>query len=111
MLCLFMNEKFSVSKLYYHAVIVMFSGGGYVITPLNNGKQSVVKHMLAIDWKMWAAYLLPSLARSTTICMLGRISGMGLGISTFFIRYRPYFQYVLEICVYSFKGIFQNKGG
>ncbi|KAL2938367.1 Protein ENHANCED DISEASE RESISTANCE 2-like [Bienertia sinuspersici] len=50
--------------------------GGYVISPLNHEKQSVVKHMLAIDWKLWAAYLLPSLARSTTICMLGRIAAL-----------------------------------
>uniref|UniRef100_A0A803M7T3 PH domain-containing protein n=1 Tax=Chenopodium quinoa TaxID=63459 RepID=A0A803M7T3_CHEQI len=51
-------------------------GGGYVITPISHGKQSVVKHMLAIDWKQWAAYLAPSLARSTTIHMLGRIAAL-----------------------------------
>uniref|UniRef100_A0A803N8L4 Uncharacterized protein n=1 Tax=Chenopodium quinoa TaxID=63459 RepID=A0A803N8L4_CHEQI len=50
--------------------------GGYVITPISHGKQSVVKHMLAIDWKQWAAYLAPSLARSTTIHMLGRIAAL-----------------------------------
>lgn len=62
--------------------MVFLAGGGYVITPLNHGKQSVVKHMLAIDWKLWAAYLLPSLARSTTIRMLGKIAGIAFGICT-----------------------------
>ncbi|XP_057526843.1 protein ENHANCED DISEASE RESISTANCE 2-like isoform X1 [Amaranthus tricolor] len=67
------HKKCPPQKRFVRACL---KSGGYVITPLNNGKQSVVKHMLAIDWKMWAAYLLPSLARSTTICMLGRISAL-----------------------------------
>ncbi|GAB4825418.1 hypothetical protein Ancab_008291 [Ancistrocladus abbreviatus] len=50
--------------------------GGYVISPANQGKQSVVKHMLAIDWKFWKAYLLPSSARSITISMLGRLAAL-----------------------------------
>nr|AAD20693.1 unknown protein [Arabidopsis thaliana] len=50
-------------------------GGGYVISPIDNGKQSVVKHMLAVDWKSWRSYVKPSLARSITVKMLGRISG------------------------------------
>jgi hypothetical protein len=51
------------------------TGGGYVISPVNRGKQSVVKHMLAIDWKFWKSYLQPSSARSITINMLGRVAG------------------------------------
>jgi hypothetical protein len=51
------------------------TGGGYVISPANQGKQSVVKHMLAIDWKFWKSYLQPSSARSITIRMLGRVAG------------------------------------
>jgi hypothetical protein len=51
------------------------TGGGYVISPVNRGKQSVVKHMLAIDWKFWKSYLQPSSARSITIHMLGRVAG------------------------------------
>ncbi|KAJ8432038.1 hypothetical protein Cgig2_020582 [Carnegiea gigantea] len=51
-------------------------GGGYVITPVNHGKQSVVKHMLAIDWKYWKAYLLSSSARSITIRMLERVAAL-----------------------------------
>lgn len=50
-------------------------GGGYVISPIDNGKQSVVKHMLAVDWKSWRSYLKPSLARSITVKMLARLSG------------------------------------
>ncbi|KAH9660737.1 Pleckstrin (PH) and lipid-binding START domains-containing protein [Citrus sinensis] len=51
-------------------------GGGYVITPMNHGKISVVKHMLAIDWKCWRSYLQPSSARSITIRMLGRVAAL-----------------------------------
>ncbi|KAL8153063.1 hypothetical protein V2J09_010823 [Rumex salicifolius] len=50
--------------------------GGYVISPVNQGKQSVLKHMLAIDWKYWKSYLVPSSARSITIHMLGRVAGL-----------------------------------
>lgn len=46
-----------------------------MISPVNRGKQSVVKHMLAIDWKFWKSYLLPSSAKSITIRMLGRVAG------------------------------------
>ncbi|KAK3005321.1 hypothetical protein RJ639_017006, partial [Escallonia herrerae] len=51
-------------------------GGGYVVTPLNQGKESVVKHMLAIDWKFWKSYLRKSSARPITIRMLGRIAAL-----------------------------------
>nr|XP_011469654.1 PREDICTED: protein ENHANCED DISEASE RESISTANCE 2-like [Fragaria vesca subsp. vesca] len=50
--------------------------GGYVITPANHGKQSLVRHMLAIDWKFWKLYLRPSSARSITIRMLERIAAL-----------------------------------
>ncbi|KAK3017377.1 hypothetical protein RJ639_006312 [Escallonia herrerae] len=50
--------------------------GGYVVTPLNQGKESVVKHMLAIDWKFWKSYLQKSPARSITIRMLGRVAAL-----------------------------------
>ncbi|XP_010689525.2 protein ENHANCED DISEASE RESISTANCE 2-like isoform X1 [Beta vulgaris subsp. vulgaris] len=67
------HKKCLPQKGYIRACL---KSGGYVITPLNHGKQSVVKHMLAIDWKLWAAYMLPSLARSTTIRMLGKIAAL-----------------------------------
>ncbi|KAL9258302.1 ENHANCED DISEASE RESISTANCE 2-like protein [Drosera capensis] len=51
-------------------------GGGYVISPVNQGNQSLVKHMLAIDWKLWKGYLLPSAARSITIHMLERVAAL-----------------------------------
>ncbi|XP_022746142.1 protein ENHANCED DISEASE RESISTANCE 2-like isoform X2 [Durio zibethinus] len=50
--------------------------GGYVITPVNQGKQSLVKHMLAIDWKFWNLYLRPSADRSLTIRMLERVAAL-----------------------------------
>ncbi|XP_057979622.1 protein ENHANCED DISEASE RESISTANCE 2-like [Malania oleifera] len=50
--------------------------GGYVITPLNKGKHSVVKHMLAIDWKFWKSYVRTSSARSITIHMLERVAAL-----------------------------------
>ncbi|CAH9096943.1 unnamed protein product [Cuscuta epithymum] len=50
--------------------------GGYVISPMNQGKASVVKHMLAIDWKSWKTYIQTSSARSITIRMLGRLSAL-----------------------------------
>ncbi|EOY18665.1 Pleckstrin (PH) and lipid-binding START domains-containing protein [Theobroma cacao] len=50
--------------------------GGYVITPVNQGKQSLVKHMLAIDWRFWKLYLRPSAARSLTIRMLERVAAL-----------------------------------
>ncbi|KAH9703790.1 DUF1336 domain-containing protein [Citrus sinensis] len=51
-------------------------GGGFVITPSNQGKQSIVKHMLAVDWKYWKLYLRPSSARSITIRMLERVAAL-----------------------------------
>ncbi|KAK8691689.1 hypothetical protein V6N13_075189 [Hibiscus sabdariffa] len=52
--------------------------GGYVITPVNQGQQSIVKHLLSIDWKFWKFYLWPSAARSLTISMLKRVAGVRL---------------------------------
>uniref|UniRef100_A0A5B7ALN1 Protein ENHANCED DISEASE RESISTANCE 2-like n=1 Tax=Davidia involucrata TaxID=16924 RepID=A0A5B7ALN1_DAVIN len=50
--------------------------GGYVITPVNQGKESVVKHMLAIDWKFWKSYVRKASVRSITIHMLGRLAAL-----------------------------------
>ncbi|GLU11822.1 hypothetical protein SLE2022_285420 [Rubroshorea leprosula] len=50
--------------------------GGYVISPTKDGKQSVVKHMLAIDWKFWKSYLRTASARSITIRMLERVAAL-----------------------------------
>ncbi|XP_071732926.1 protein ENHANCED DISEASE RESISTANCE 2-like [Rutidosis leptorrhynchoides] len=50
--------------------------GGSVISPLNQGKECVVKHMLSIDWKLWRSYFPKTSARSMTIRMLGRVSAL-----------------------------------
>ncbi|XP_057485475.1 protein ENHANCED DISEASE RESISTANCE 2-like isoform X2 [Actinidia eriantha] len=50
--------------------------GGYVISPVNQGKESVVKHMLAIDWKFWRSYLRKASARSVTVHMLERVAAL-----------------------------------
>lgn len=50
--------------------------GGYVISPVNQGNQSVVKHMLAIDWKFWKSYFITSSAKYVTIRMLGRVAAL-----------------------------------
>ncbi|VVB01739.1 unnamed protein product [Arabis nemorensis] len=67
------HKKCPPQKGYIRACL---KSGGYVISPIDNGKQSVVKHMLAVDWKSWRSYLKPSLARSITVKMLGRLSAL-----------------------------------
>lgn len=56
-------------------ILHSLAGGGYVVSPVEQGKKSAVKHMLAIDWKFWRSYLQPSSARTITIRMLGRLAG------------------------------------
>ncbi|XP_061376664.1 protein ENHANCED DISEASE RESISTANCE 2 [Gastrolobium bilobum] len=67
------HKKCPRQKSYVRACL---KSGGYVISPVNKGKQSVVKHMLAIDWKFWRSYLKSSSAHSITIRMLGRIAAL-----------------------------------
>ncbi|XP_062082103.1 protein ENHANCED DISEASE RESISTANCE 2-like isoform X5 [Humulus lupulus] len=67
------HNKCPPQKGYVRACL---KSGGYVISPVNQGKQSVVKHMLAIDWKFWKSYLRSSSARSITIQMLGRVAAL-----------------------------------
>ncbi|KAK9078528.1 hypothetical protein SSX86_002585 [Deinandra increscens subsp. villosa] len=50
--------------------------GGYVISPGIQYKQSVVKHMLAIDWKSWRHNLHKSSDRCLTIHMLERLAAL-----------------------------------
>lgn len=45
---------------------------------MHQGKQSLVRHMLSIDWKYWKLYLRPSSARSITIRMVERLAGNSL---------------------------------
>ncbi|KAL4611091.1 hypothetical protein ACB092_08G099500 [Castanea dentata] len=67
------HKKCPPQKGYVRACL---KSGGYVISPMNQGTQSVVKHMTAVDWKFWKSYLRPSSARSITIRMLGRIAAL-----------------------------------
>ncbi|KAG8371315.1 hypothetical protein BUALT_Bualt13G0074900 [Buddleja alternifolia] len=67
------HQKCPPKRGYVRACL---KSGGYVISPVNQGKRSVVKHMLAIDWKFWKSYLQASSARSITITMLGRLSAL-----------------------------------
>ncbi|KAG0491758.1 hypothetical protein HPP92_005156 [Vanilla planifolia] len=50
--------------------------GGYVISPVNQGKHSVVKHMLAIDWRFWKPCSLASSSRYVTVRMLARVAAL-----------------------------------
>ncbi|XP_031113088.1 protein ENHANCED DISEASE RESISTANCE 2-like isoform X1 [Ipomoea triloba] len=67
------HQKCPPQKGYVRACL---KSGGYVISPMNQGKASVVKHMLAIDWKFWKSYVQTSSARSITIRMLGRLAAL-----------------------------------
>lgn len=51
-----------------------------MISPINQGKESVVKHMLAIDWKFWLPYIFTSSAKNITIRMLERVAGISHSI-------------------------------
>ncbi|VAH16403.1 unnamed protein product [Triticum turgidum subsp. durum] len=67
------HNRCSPEKGYIRACL---KSGGYVISPVSQGRQSVVKHMLAIDWKFWKSYLLASSAKYITIRMLGRVAAL-----------------------------------
>ncbi|RRT48947.1 hypothetical protein B296_00051579, partial [Ensete ventricosum] len=67
------HQKCPSKRGYVRACL---KSGGYVISPVNQGKQSVVKHMLAIDWKFWKSYFFTSSAKYITIRMLGRVAAL-----------------------------------
>ncbi|XP_057483585.1 protein ENHANCED DISEASE RESISTANCE 2-like isoform X2 [Actinidia eriantha] len=67
------HKKCPAQKGYVRACL---KSGGYVVSPVNQGKQSVVKHMIAIDWKYWKSCLQTSSARAITIRMLGRVAAL-----------------------------------
>ncbi|PKA59253.1 hypothetical protein AXF42_Ash001346 [Apostasia shenzhenica] len=50
--------------------------GGYVISPINQGKQCVVKHMLAIDWRFWKPCAFTLSSKYVTIRMLARVAAL-----------------------------------
>ncbi|PON67970.1 Rho GTPase activating protein [Trema orientale] len=67
------HKKCPPQKGYVRACL---KSGGFVVTPVNQGKQSLVRHMLSIDWKYWKLYLRPSSARSITIRMVERLAAL-----------------------------------
>jgi len=50
--------------------------GGFVISPVKQGKECVVKHMLAVDWRIWKAYLMKASARTITISFLEKVGAL-----------------------------------
>ncbi|CBI31451.3 unnamed protein product, partial [Vitis vinifera] len=67
------HKKCPQQRSYVRACL---KSGGYVITPMDHGKRSLVKHMLAADWKFWKCCLPASSARSITIRMLERVAAL-----------------------------------
>nr|GMC48457.1 protein ENHANCED DISEASE RESISTANCE 2-like [Ipomoea batatas] len=67
------HQKCPPQKDYIRACL---KSGGYVITPIKQGKASVVKHMLSIDWKFWKSHLKQASSRSITIRMLGVVAAL-----------------------------------
>ncbi|CAH9135947.1 unnamed protein product [Cuscuta epithymum] len=82
------REEDGTYVILYHSVVhnkcppqegyvrATVKSGGHVIVPSNQGKSSIVKHMLSVDWKFWKSYLRKETSRSITICMLGRIAAL-----------------------------------
>ncbi|KAG6765217.1 hypothetical protein POTOM_029241 [Populus tomentosa] len=82
------REEDGTYVILYHSVIhkkcppqngyvrACLKSGGYVITPVNKGRESLVKHMLAVNWKFWKVYLRQPSGRSLTIRMLERLAAL-----------------------------------
>ncbi|KAJ9559020.1 hypothetical protein OSB04_013634 [Centaurea solstitialis] len=68
-----LNKKCPPQKSYIRACL---KSGGYVISPLDQHKQSIVRHMLDIDWKLWNSYLQKPSAQSLSVHMLGRLAAL-----------------------------------
>ncbi|CAD5196464.1 unnamed protein product [Musa acuminata subsp. malaccensis] len=67
------HHKCQPEKGYVRAWL---KSGGYEISPVNQGKQSIVKHMLAIDWKFWKLYIFTSSSMGITTKMLERVAAL-----------------------------------
>ncbi|KAJ8759159.1 hypothetical protein K2173_004166 [Erythroxylum novogranatense] len=83
-----LKDLILLAVILYHSVIhkrcppqkgyvrASLKSGGYVVTPVNQGKNSLVKHMLAVDWKYWKLYLRPSSGCLKTIQMLEKLAAL-----------------------------------
>lgn len=67
------HKKCPPQKGYVRACL---KSGGFVISPITQETRSLVKHMLAIDWKSLKLYVSPSTQRSITIHMLERVAAI-----------------------------------
>ncbi|KAJ0970491.1 hypothetical protein J5N97_023368 [Dioscorea zingiberensis] len=67
------HPKCNPERGYIRACV---KSGGFVISPVNQGKQSVVKHMLEIDWKIWRSYIFSASAKYMTMQMIGRVAAL-----------------------------------
>ncbi|KAJ7560195.1 hypothetical protein O6H91_04G118000 [Diphasiastrum complanatum] len=67
--------------------------GGYVISPLDGTggyrARSLVKHMLAVNWRCWQSYMRPSLVKDLTILVLERIAALREFFKSKPASYRP----------------------
>ncbi|XP_073293321.1 protein ENHANCED DISEASE RESISTANCE 2-like isoform X1 [Primulina huaijiensis] len=82
------REEDGTYVILYHSVIhrkcppqngyvrAYLKSGGYVISPTKQGKECVIKNMLAVDWRFWKSYIRKTSSRSITICMLGRVAAL-----------------------------------
>ncbi|XP_023738125.1 protein ENHANCED DISEASE RESISTANCE 2 [Lactuca sativa] len=69
-----LHKKCPPQKGYVRACL---KSGGYVISPIDHQhKQSVVRHMLDIDWKLWRSYKYLQKSQSLSVHMLGRLAAL-----------------------------------
>ncbi|KAL0756072.1 hypothetical protein Bca101_093740 [Brassica carinata] len=71
-----MNRRDLLLRRYWRREEDGTYGGGYVVTPVNKAKQSLVKHMVAIDWRSWNLYTGASSSRSITIRVVERLAAL-----------------------------------
>lgn len=119
LLHLFLAQTTPLCTAHYIYTLLIIAGGGYVISPVNQKKQSVVKHMLAIDWRFWKSSLQTSSARYITIHMLGRLAGVFFTVRSSFILANSRScshiitahegSPVIYCGIYSFEGVFYRK--